>query len=337
MVSMKDIAQRCGVSVATVSKALNDQKDISKEKKAMIREAAEEMGYMTNSAARALKTNRTYNIGVLFVDEQESGLTHEFFSAVLNALKEEAEGSGYDITFINRNAGYKSTGYLQHCLYRGVDGVVIACVDFNDPQVQELVASQIPVVTIDHVFNDTIAVLSDNFIGVAELVKYAYKQGHRRIAFIHGERTAVTNNRLVGFYRTCEELGIEIPDNYVRLGAFHDAETCGRVTREMMKLEERPTCIIFPDDYSALGGLNALRDLDLRIPEDISVMGYDGVKLAQILSPPLTTYRQNTEMMGRMAARRLVELIEHPKTTMTDTITVNGQLMKGGTVARIKE
>ena len=114
---MKDIAQRCGVSVATVSKALNGQPDVGEETRERILAAAEKLGYMANAAARALKTNRTYNIGVLFVDQRKSGLAHEFFSSVLDSLRVEAEKSGYDITFINSNLGGRS--YLQHCLYRG--------------------------------------------------------------------------------------------------------------------------------------------------------------------------------------------------------------------------
>lgn len=165
MVSMKDIAQRCGVSVATVSKALNGQQDIGEDTRRRICIAAEKMGYMTNSAARALKTNRTYNLGVLFVDERHSGLAHEYFSAVLESFKAEAEAHGYDITFLNHNVGGKPTTYLQHCRYRGLDGVVIACVDFNHPQVQELVDSGLPLVTIDHVFNNRLAVTSDNLCG----------------------------------------------------------------------------------------------------------------------------------------------------------------------------
>ncbi|MFR5382211.1 MAG: LacI family DNA-binding transcriptional regulator, partial [Oscillospiraceae bacterium] len=117
MVSMKDIAKACGVSVATVSKALSGQPDIGEQTRELICRTADSLGYMTNSAARALKTNRTYNIGVLFVDERRSGLAHEYFSAVLESLKVEAEANGYDITFINRNVGKKATTYLQHCQY----------------------------------------------------------------------------------------------------------------------------------------------------------------------------------------------------------------------------
>lgn len=337
MVSMKDIALRCGVSVATVSKALNGQQDIGEETREKIRQAADEMGYLTNAAARALKTNRTYNIGVLFVDERRSGLAHEYFSSVLESLKTEAESNGYDITFINRNVGRRTSTYLQHALYRGVDGVIIACVDFNDPQVVELVNSQLPVVTIDHVFNNRLAVLSDNVSGMEALVKYAYSMGHRKIAFIHGSMTSVTENRLTGFYRACEELGLELPEEYIREGRFHDPEVCAGITEELLKLPNPPSCIIFPDDFSYIGGMNAISERGLRIPEDISVMGYDGIPLADMISPRLTTYKQDTAELGRAAAKGLVDLIERPRTTLVDRKIIQGKLLIRESVKKLDD
>ena len=329
MVSMKDIAKACGVSVATVSKALSGQPDIGEQTRELICRTADSLGYMTNSAARALKTNRTYNIGVLFVDERRSGLAHEYFSAVLESLKVEAEANGYDITFINRNVGKKATTYLQHCQYRGVDGVVIACVDFNDPQVLELVNSRLPVVTIDHVFNNRAAVVSDNVRGMEELVRYVYAKGHRRIAFIHGERTTVTENRLTGFYRACDALGLEIPEEYVREGVYHDPDRCAELTRELLQLPEPPTCILMPDDFSAI------RRMDLRFPEDVSAAGYDGIQLASVTNPAMTTYRQDTAALGKTAAAKLIELIEKPRTALVDRILIPGKLVEGGSVRAI--
>lgn len=334
MVSMKDIALRCGVSVATVSKALNGQPDIGEETRARIAATAKEMGYMTNSAARALKTNRTYNLGVLFVDERRSGLTHEYFSAMLESFKVEAENHGYDITFINHNVGGKPTSYLQHCLYRGVDGVVIACVDFNDARVRELVESQIPLVTIDRVFDNRLAILSDNVQGVSTLVRHVYDKGHRKIAFLHGERTSVTNNRLIGFHRTCEELGLEIPEEYIIECVYHDPDRCAEATRQLLSLPDPPTCILFPDDFSYIGGMNVLLEAGLRIPEDISAVGYDGIHLAKVMR--LTTYSQNAAALGRTAAERLISLIEHPKTTVLDRIMVQGGLLEGNSVKDIR-
>lgn len=335
MVSLRDIAQHCGVSVATVSKALNSRPDIGEETRKRVCAAARELGYTTNSAARALKTNRTYNLGVLFVDERQSGLAHEYFSTVLESFKATAEEQGYDITFINHNVGGKRTSYLQHCLYRGVDGVVIACVDFFDAQVTELVNSGIPVVTIDHVFNNRTAVLSDNVDGIDTLVRYVFAKGHRKIALIHGENTAVTENRLISFQRTCAELGLEVEEPYIRGSYYHDSEGCRKVTQELLTLPERPTCILFPDDISYLGGLNAILDAGLRVPQDISAVGYDGIKLSRVLTPSLTTYHQDAKTLGQEAARLLIQQIERPKTTLPQQVLIPGWLMEGQSVADI--
>lgn len=332
---MKDIAARCNVSVATVSKALNGLQDIGAETRERVMKAAEEMGYFKNSAARALRTKRTYDIGVLFDDPQGSGLAHEFFSLVLDGIRAEAERSGYDITFINRNIGRDPCTYLQHCLYRGVDGVVVASVDFKDPMVWELMDSKLPVVTIDHVFNNRLAVTSDNVSGGETLVRYAVSMGHRKIAFIHGELTTVTQNRLTGFYRACEEAGLTISEDYVRESPYHDTESCYRVTKELLALPDRPTCILFPDDFSYLGGLKAIQEAGLKVPDDISVMGYDGIHLSRVISPRLTTYRQDTDALGRTATARLIEQIESPKTTLLDRVIVPGGLQEGETVARL--
>lgn len=335
MVSMKDIAQQCGVSVATVSKALNGHKDIGAETRERICQVADAMGYLTNSAARALKTNRTYHIGVLFVDERRSGLAHEYFSAVLNSLKEEAEARGYDITFINRHAGNKPTTYLQHCRYRSLDGVIIACVDFNDPQVLELINSSLPVVTIDHVFNNRVAVMSDNVDGTSALVRHVYELGHRKIAFIHGERTAVTENRLTGFYRACDELDVEVPPEYVVEGVFHDPDRCGALTRTLLELPDPPTCILLPDDISAIGGLTAIQNMGLSVPAGVSVTGYDGIRMASVIHPRLTTYYQDTTVLGKTAAAKLVELIEKPRTALLDRTIISGRLQPGQSVRRL--
>lgn len=330
MVSMKDIAHKCGVSVATVSKALNGQSDISQETRERICAVADEMGYLANSAARALKTNRTYNLGVLFVDERRSGLGHEYFSSMLESFKVEAEAHGYDITFLNSNVGGKTTSYLQHCKYRGLDGVVIACVDFRDPRVLELVYSNIPLVTIDHIFNDRLAIVSDNVSGVEALVRYAWEKGHQKIAFLHGENTSVTRSRIIGFHRACQELGLEIPPSYIVPCVYHDPDKCAQATQALLALADPPTCILFPDDFSYIGGLNALTQMGLRIPQDISAMGYDGIHLARVMK--LTTWAQDTVAIGTAAARKLIGLIESPQTTVLDRVLVSGHLLEGNSV-----
>ncbi len=333
MASMKDIAAVCGVSVATVSKALNDHSDIGEETKQHIKAVAREMGYSPNSLARALKTNRTYNIGVLFVDEAQSGLTHDYFSQVLDSFKRTVEEKGYDITFINKGRNHLS--YLEHCRYRGFDGLMIACVDFYDPQVVELVRSNLPLVTIDHVFNNRISVMSDNVGGIQQLLEYAYRKGHRKIAYIHGADSAVTRERLASFYHTAEKLGLEVPDEYIKEAPYRDSVGTGERTRELLELKNPPTCIMYPDDFASLGGLNAIAELGLRVPEDISVIGYDGIRISRHLSPKLTTLKQDTKSIGRKAGEKLISLIEHPKSTLIEQIVIKGEVYEGESVSRI--
>lgn len=334
---MKDVALACNVSVATVSKALNNHNDISEAKREEIKKKAKEMGYFPNISARALKTNRTYSIGVLFVDEARSGLTHDYFVAVLESFKVTAEKKGYDITFLNCNKSRSNRlSYLEHARFRGFDGVVIACIDFSDPEVMELVESDIPVVTIDHLFNNRISIVSDNIKGMRDLLTYIYNQGHRKIAYIHGMESAVTSSRLSSFYKTAEELGLVIPDEYVKEAGYRDTDMTAKRTRELLDLKEPPTCIIFPDDYAAFGGINAIKKRGLRIPQDISVAGYDGIRVARQIEPAITTLAQNTKKLGRYAAEKLIGLIEKPKTTLIEQVIVQGELLEGATVGRIE-
>lgn len=335
MVSIKDISIRCGVSVATVSKALNDHSDISEATKTNIRKAAKEMGYFPNSFARALKTNRTYNLGVLFVDEAQSGLTHEYFANVLDSFKVEAESHGYDITFINKHMGLKKMSYYEHSKYRGVDGVVIACIDFSDPDILELIKSDLPVVTIDHVFDNRTAIISDNVKGIKDLITYIHEMGHKKIAYIHGADSSVTQNRVGSFYKTLSELGINIPDRYVKDGIYHDADNTYILTKELLDLKDRPTCIIFPDDFSCIGGINAIKEYGFSIPDDISVAGYDGVLLSQVLNPRLTTLKQDTKLLGKKAAEKLIALIENPKANIIERVVIEGSLINGESVKKI--
>lgn len=337
MVSMKDISAACGVSIATVSKALNDHKDISEGTKAYIKQVAEKMGYSPNAAAKALKTNRTYNLGVLFVDEAMSGLTHDYFASVLDSFKRTVEEKGYDITFINcckTRSGRMS--YLAHSRYRRFDGVVIACVDFYDSEVEELVRSEIPVVTIDHLFHNRCAILSDNIKGMHDLLSYVYEMGHRRIAYIHGADSAVTQSRLSSFYATCEELGMEVPEQYIGEAPYRDTEGTYAETERLLSLKEPPTCILYPDDFSCIGGINAINARGMKIPEDISVVGYDGSQIAGHMAPKLTTLEQNTAEIGRQAAEKLIHLIEKPKTTLMEQIVVEGRVIAGASVKKVE-
>jgi len=332
MVTIKMIAKECGYSVATVSKALNDAPDISTETRDRIRKIADQMGYTSNAAARMLKTGRSYNFGVLFEDAANKGLTHHFFSHILNSFKHRAEELGYDISFISDRLGGKDISYLEHARYRNCDGVVIASVDYTEHAVTELVNSGIPVVTIDRVYDTCGSVMSDNIGGMAELVHYVYERGHRKMAFIHGEETAVTRSRLASFCRTCRDLEVAVPEEYLIQSVYTNPELAGKYTRQLLSLPNPPSCIFYPDDISYIGGMNEIEKMGLRIPEDISVVGYDGLDISQMLRPRLTTLWQDTHTMGVSAAEELVRAVEEGRGYIPGRILVPGTLLPGGTV-----
>jgi LacI family transcriptional regulator len=330
MVTIRDIAKECGVSPATVSKALNGYGDISEATAERIREMADKMNYMPNSAARILKTNSSHSIGVILEDNTMSGLTHEFFAEILESAKSTLEQHGYDITLISERIGKNS--FVEHCLYRKCDGVLVLCVDFTSEQVKELIESGIPLVTIDYPFEGKTCVMSDNMIGAGEIVKYLYRKGHRRIAYIHGEDVEVTRRRLSGFDKACRELGLSIPEVYLQEGRYHDPRSAEVLTEKLMSLPDRPTAIMYPDDYAFLGGRGALENMHLQVPRDVSVVGYDGIHLSQAIRPRLTTWQQNTSDMGRIAAERLMDIVEKKGKYYPENIRVHGRLLEGGSV-----
>lgn len=329
------MAKKCGLSVSTVSKVFNNYSDISESTRKKVSKTASQMGYQPNYMARALKSHKIYNLGVLFIDVNHNGLTHHFFSSILNNFKQEAENNGYDITFICSNLGRKKMTFLEHCRYRKVDGVCLACLDFYSQEVIDLVSSEIPCVTIDYAFNNKTAIMSENLKGMTELVKLAYKRGHRKIAYVHGQTTSVTELRLTGFYMALKELGIQVNPDYLVPAIYDSPESGKNGLRKLLSLKEPPTCIFFPDDYTALGAIFEAKEMGLIIPNDISIAGYDGISITQLLSPKLTTIKQDTYHIGKYAAQELINRIENPLTAVAKQVLVSGELLSGESIGNI--
>lgn len=278
-------------------------------------------------------TGHTPNLGILYADESGRGLTHPFFVLILNAIKVEAASRGYDITFIHPDAG---ESYVERCRAGNVDGVCMVCVDFRAPQFKELVESGIPCATIDHIYRKTPAVLSDNETGMQKLVEYAIRKGHRRIAFIHGHNNSiVTQTRISQYRNTMAYHDLPVPPEYLREGQYDDIALTRKLVLELLSLPERPTCIMLPDDMTYLGAMEAAIKMNMRVPEDISFAGYDGIPMTQALKPRLTTIRQSSEDIGKMAADRLIDLIESPDTASRKANIFPVELIEGGTVGAV--
>lgn len=329
MVTIKTIAKKCGLSVAAVSKALNGKPGISPQRAEFVKQTARDLGYYPNAAAQILKTNRSHNIGILF----QNKLAHEFFSIVLEAIRETMETKGYDITLLSCR---QDEGFYEHAKYRQCDGIIIVQAGWDWENIQRLVEGDLPVVSIDRIYHGQAAIINDNLGSMEEIIHYIYGLGHTRIAFIHGEDGDVTRQRLAGFYRSCQDHGIKPPDEYVIPARYHEPKDSGQAVQKLMALKTPPTCILFPDDTCYLGGLTALEEMGLSVPEDVSCFGYDGVRLASILRPKLSTYQQNAEGIGRAAAEQMLSAIEEPKFYAPQITTVTGSVRPGGTVKDLR-
>ncbi len=334
-ITIKQIAEQCGVSVASVSKALNNAPDIGPQTAERIRNTAKEMGYYPSAAAQALKKSKSNNIGVILESSTTLGIQHEYFLQILTSFRSIIEGKGYDTTFLSPTLGVTGMSYLEHARYRGFDGILVEHTHWDRHDLQELINCGIPIVTVDYMHGNNGAVLSDNEQGIQSLVRYVYDMGHRKIAFIHGSDVPVTRIRVAAFYHACEELHLAIPEDYVAGNCYNDMFSAAVATRQLMQLPDPPTCILYSDDISAVGGMNELKLSGYRIPEDISIAGYDGFLISNLVTPRLTTVHQNAEKIGQLAAAELLKAIESPRSYLPQLHKVPCMLMQGETVGKL--
>lgn len=173
-------------------------------------------------------------------------------------------------------------------------------------------------------------------IGIRKIVEYASECGHQKIAYIYGESSQVTTMRLNSYLDTMKRLGIQVQPDYLRQGKYHDVDSVHKITAEMLTLYDRPTFIILPDDFAAIGALNAAKEAGVRIPEDLSIAGYDGIKMTQLMKPALTTFEQDTYKIGRTAAEILLKRIRKEDISENEkSALISGNFIKGATVKNI--
>lgn len=335
MLTIRDVAKFCNVSTATVSKAFNEDSDISYETVERVRAAARSLGYFPNAAARSLKTRRAYNLGLLTQMQHQNGLSTEFITRVINAFQAEAENNSYDVTFVSKSLSGKPVSYEEHCRYRNFEGVALICANFLSPQVTEFLQKDIPCVTVDHRCDRHSSVMTDNQDAYGQLVDYVYRRGHRRIAVVRNNTTTIADFRFECFRKACAEHGLELREEAVTTAIFNDVESADQATLKLLALPERPTCIFYPDDISCVAGIDTLRRAGLSVPEDVSVVGFDGIQLSQIIYPRLTTYRQDMEAIGRSALHLLLAEMEGGENARPQQRNIRGEFLPGETVAAL--
>jgi len=323
-----DIAKRAGVSITTVSKVLNNYPDVSEKTRKKILKTIEESGYQPNSHARALMTKKYWTIGVVFIEALDIGIKHSFYSAVIESFRKRVGEFGYDLLLVSKNIENKRKTYLERLKHRGVDGVIVISPQNFDKEIKELLEYDIPSVFIDINSKDVTVVKSDNYYGSILAVDYLYSMGHRKIAHIAGaEETLAGSERLKGFLDAINKHQLEIPDSFIVDGGYFNSKGGKEAMDKLLTLEDRPTAVYVAGDLMALGAMKSIREHELKIPEDISIVGFDDIELASLSTPELTTIRQNTDLIGTQAADLLIQQI-NAKRKISINVTVPVELIK---------
>jgi LacI family transcriptional regulator len=320
--NIREVARQSGVSVSTVSRVFNGYDDVSPATRERVMDVARRLDYAPSAAARTLVKQRSQLIGVvLFTGYEHPDIHHPFFQEVLVGLKHGIGELGYDLLLFATEQPGSSRGrphsYLRRAQQHRADGIVVMGVDRDDPEVDKLVRSDVPVmaVDIDVVGDHTSFVASDNIGGARLAVRHLHGLGHTRIATIAGPSgTKPGADRTLGFRAEMRELGLTIPSGYELEGDFYP-ESAERAMQSMLALPERPTAVFVAADMMAVGAIRAARSAGLSVPEDLAIVGFDDIRVAELVSPPLTTVRQDMVGIGLAAGRALVEQIENPNVT----------------------
>ncbi len=336
MVTIEDIAKYCSLSPETVSEALKGAPDISLTVRDLVRKAAMELGYLDDNSGPANTRTRSWTICVLCHDKSEWGVHHYLFSSIIESFRSAVERHGYDIVLLSEHWNKKDLSYYGHCRYRKADGVLIVTADYHAKETMELIESDLPKIAIDYSDARIGCVTTNSEKSMALLYNHLYDLGHRRIVYMHGEKSYITEKRIAGLKAAMAEKGEIMTPGHLISSTYYSIKGGYESMHALLLRPQRPTAVIASDDYSAIGAIQAAKDLRLSIPQDISLVGYDGIEITQCFTPRLTTIRQDTKGMGIKAAENLIkQILRVEPSSGPDRIVLEPQLLIGDSTTRI--
>lgn len=307
-VTIKDVAREAGVSISTVSNALNDVDVLRPETKEHILEVASKMNYIPDWKGKSLKSKTTNTIG-LFVPS----IKGTYFGVLADSMYEECERLGYEL---NIYISYKESTMMTNILGRRVDGAVILFEGITDDHVKLLQNEKIPTVFLDReIEQDFIgSVLFDSFNQGVMAANCFIKKGYTHVGHIYGPKNNYDAiERFRGFQNTLAAEGIEIAEEDIIQGGFDRGITYQNVKKLIAKGYQFPQAIFASNDLSAIGCLEALKEGGIRVPEDVKIMGCDDIEISGLYRPTLTTIKTNFEKQGELAVRLLGEMLRQKK------------------------
>ncbi|GAW29434.1 LacI family DNA-binding transcriptional regulator [Carboxydocella sp. ULO1] len=320
-VTIKDVAREAGVSVSTVSRVLNNSKPVSSEIRARVLAAVNKLNFQPNSLARSLVLKKTRLIGVLVPD-----IANPFFPVAIAGIEEIASMYGYNILLFNTFGQIeKELQYLNILKEKQVDGIIKMSTQVTEKHEEYFASTSIPMVVTSNCTEreDVPCVVIDDVRAAYDATSYLISLGHKRIGMISGPLDdSAGRDRFLGYQQAMLEHKLNIDFNLLKQGNFK-VESGKKAMEEILRTvarEELPTAIFAANDEMAIGAIGVLLDNGLRVPEDISVMGFDDIFIAPVFRPALTTVKQPIYDIGAVAARKLVKLIEGEKLSETKTV-----------------
>ncbi len=310
-VTIGDVARRAGVSVATVSRVINEAGYVSPELTDAVWEAIRELGYRRDALARGLKTRTSGTIGVIV-----SNILNPFYTALVRGIEDTASELGFNMVLCNTDEDpAKILNYLRVLHEHRRDGIVLASAPEATPQGRtelKSIASYVPVVLVDRRSSliDASTVLVDNVSGARDAVAHLIELGHRRIGIVTGPyETTTGRDRLLGYRLAHEEYNIPVDENLIRSTEFITLPA-QEATQELLMIRPRPTALFMGNNLMTIGALCTIRQLGLRITDDISIVGFDDPEWSEIISPTLTAVAQPTYELGVSAMKLLHKRIQ---------------------------
>jgi LacI family transcriptional regulator len=329
---MRDVADKAGVSVTTVSHVINNSRPVNPETRNRVEQAMQVLRYQPNVLARSLRRGKTHTIGVILPDN-----TNPYFAEVVRGIEDTSFAQGYSVMLCNSDNDLdKERLYTNVLIEKQVDGIIFVAAGLSEENIHNLQKRGVPSILVDRQVPGVMidSVLADNQAGGYLAANHLIGLGHTAIACISGPRgLRSSDERIAGYRQALESAGINAPPRWIVEGDFqYQGGFAG--AEKLLTGDPRPSAIFACNDLMAIGVYRYAHENQLRIPKDISVVGFDDIRLAEYSNPPLTTIRQSKGVMGTRAAKLLLERIANGNLVIKQDIIPVQLIVRGSTERR---
>ena len=309
-ITIKEIAELAGVSRTTVSRVLSGSAFVNKNTRDKILKIIEEKEYKPSIIAQSLRTRRTRTIGLVLAD-----IENPFYSRVAKGVIDASEAKKYNVILCNSNNDIKlEERDIRTLMERGVDGLLLTTVELKMKTIENLRDKGFPFLLIDCKLDipGVNYVVGDDYHGAELATEYLIELGHKKIFFLGNRKLLSLRERFRGFKDTlkCHKIvsdNIFVPQKFINMYGIYDID---KIIKYLLSREKKITAIFTGNDYLAVKSIEAINNNGLRVPEDISVIGYDNIKISSMIKVPLTTIRQPKYLLGKLATEQLLEILE---------------------------